>query len=91
MKVPLIILFLIGVLWLGALAFQSRITPVFLLDAVLPPKVLAATTPEERTQIQERLRQVSASSYFSWIGAAAVVVLSGVALKMSTREALPRQ
>jgi hypothetical protein len=56
MKALLLTLLLIGILWLGALACESRVTPAFLLDTILPPRVLAATTPEERAQIQNKLR-----------------------------------
>jgi hypothetical protein len=83
MKVALKMLVLTGILWLVALAFQSRVTPAVMLDAVVPPKVLATMTPEERIQIQEQLRRASTPGYLSWVGAAAVLILSVTALKMA--------
>jgi len=70
MKAVLRLLVFIGVAWLVALAFESRIAPAFQLDAVLPPKLLAAATPEERNRVEDRLRHIAAPGFFSWSGAA---------------------
>ena len=56
-----------------------------LLDYVLPVRVLSDTTPEERQHIAARIGRLQPPGYFSWIGAAAVLLLSGYALFTANR------
>jgi len=85
MKNTLRISILIGLIWLAGLAYQNTALPHFLLDGVLPPQILAATTNEERIYIMERLRIVSAPSYISWIGVSSLIILSSYALWAAKR------
>jgi hypothetical protein len=82
MKICLIALLIVGGLWLTELSFRRFVDPAFALDAFIPPKVLAASSPEERAQMQEELRRFLAPSYLSWTGALLVVLCSSVALKL---------
>lgn len=85
MKAILRILLMIGILWSLGLVWRLTIQPAFLLDAVVPPRLLKDTSLEERQEITHHLRRVSRPSAVSWMGALAIVGLSGAALRLTAR------
>ncbi len=74
------LLIVIGLIWFAVLAMQTSVIPHTLLDAILPPRVLAEATSEERSKIVDQIALMYAPSYLSWFGASAVVCLSSYAL-----------
>jgi hypothetical protein len=76
---------MVGLCWLVALANQTSFMPHFLLDAILPPRILDLTTPEEEMRIIASLGKTFLPSYLSWIGACAVCGLSAYGLWASRR------
>jgi hypothetical protein len=76
MKNQLRLLIVVGIAWLIGLGVQQTVVPVVMIDAILPPDVLAMTTAQQREQIEKKLRQAYAPRWISWSGALAVLFLS---------------
>ena len=81
MRTALILLFLFGIAWLAALNFYENGLPHFLLDAILPSRILEETTLEEKRHILDSLgKTVTKTSYLPWIGAWFICIISGLGL-----------
>jgi hypothetical protein len=85
MKKTFWMILFVGVCWLIALAMQAEVTPHIMLDAILPPRILESTTPEERMEIAAALREHFPPSILSWIGACGICGLSVYGLWTSSR------
>jgi hypothetical protein len=71
--------------WMVALAIRHSVARHELLDVVLPPRVLSATTPEERQEITERLTASRRPSVLAWIPPAAILLLGSYALRTANK------
>src|SRR5690606_6121652 len=85
MKKTLILLIIIGICWFVGLMMQVIAMPYFYLDVILPPRVLEDTTPEERTEIVQRLRSISTPNFISWLGAISIIILSSCGFLIQRR------
>jgi hypothetical protein len=85
MKNALRLLIVLGLVWMAGLELQQSLGPHFLLDRILPQRLLMLSTAEEREQMVKGLRTTHAPSGLSWIGACSVFLLSSYALWMANR------
>jgi hypothetical protein len=81
------VIIVLSLLALAGLAFRAVIPRVVLLDFVLPPRVLANTTTEERNQITARLSASHRPSFLAWIPPIGILLLSSYALALEKKKA----
>jgi hypothetical protein len=80
------IIIALSLLVLMGFAFRAaEISGHVLLDFVLPPRVLANTTTEERTQIVDRLGASHRPSFLAWIPPIGILLLSSYALSLEKK------
>jgi len=71
--------------WIIVLVLLRSVAGPLLLDFILPPRVLTATTPVERQEIAERLRESSNPSVLLWILPVAILLLGIYALRTENK------
>lgn len=81
MKNSLRLIITLSLCWIIALVLLRSVAGPLLLDVILPPRVLTATTPEERQEIAERLRESSNPSVLLWVPPVAIMLLGIYALR----------
>lgn len=80
----------LGLLWFLFLFMDQKVMPAMMLDGLLPSRVLAATTPEERMTITQQLKRDRQVSPFPWIGVGMLVALSVYGLWPTRAERIER-
>ena len=81
------IIIALSLMALTGLAFRAEFSGHVLLDVVLPPRVLANTTAEERNEIVDRLSASHRPSILTWIPPIGVLLLSSYALSVEKKNA----
>ncbi len=80
MKTAIRYIIAICVVWMLALAIRATTARHKLLDAVLPARVLAEATPDERQHIVDRLTSSRRPSELAWVPPVAILLLGSYAL-----------
>src|SRR4051794_20394100 len=70
----------LSLLWLVCLWISQSVLWHASVDAIVPPRVLAVATPEERQQITERVTASRYPSVVGWIFPVAMLLLGSYAL-----------
>ena len=85
MKNSLRLIVTLSLCWIIVLVLLRSVAGPLLLDFILPPRVLTATTPVERQEIAERLRESSNPSVLLWILPVAILLLGIYALRTENK------